>query len=55
MSDPNADIDSILEYSAGGKALTDSSTQPLMKYQEALNRIGTLSGLLKEANTGPIV
>lgn len=55
MSDPNADIDSILEYSAGGKSLTDSSTQPLMKYQEALNGIGTLSGLLKEANTGPIV
>lgn len=55
MSDPNADINSILEYSAGGKVLTDSSTTPLMKYQDALNGIGTLSGLLKQANTGPIV
>ena len=55
MSDPSADIDSILEYSAWGKTLTDSSTQPLMQYQAALNGIGILSGLLKEANTGPIV
>ena len=55
MSDPNADINDILMYSQGGKNPTDTISTPLIKYQQALDQIDSLSEDISDMDTWPLV
>jgi hypothetical protein len=54
MSDPNSSMEEILRYSQWWKTPTDSISTPLIKYQQALDQIESLSKDISNIDTWPI-
>jgi hypothetical protein len=54
MDDPNADIQDILDYSAGGKPISETADTQLTKYTQAFENISTLTKDIARGKTGPI-
>lgn len=47
-NDPNANVDDILKYSAGGKDMTDTPKQSLTKYNLALEKVSDINDELND-------
>jgi len=55
MDNPDAKLEDILEYSRGGKDISDTTEQQLAKYNQALNQLGPLQDSISKTDTGPIL
>ena len=54
-SNKDADIQSILAYSAWGKELTDATIKPLEKFNSALDQIETIQEQISKMDTWPVL
>ena len=55
MSNPNADINQIMQYSAWGKAIWETASKSLIKFDQALAQLDAVQSQIKDMSTWPII